>query len=250
MAQREDENQPEAPDLGASVQLENDEMLEGPAGDLDALDAGYVPPDRPFVLDDDAMTGRGMREGDTLDERLHREQGEVARDPDRSGRITIAGEGAALETSDALVGVDVGIDGGAASAEEAAMHEITDVGSPVELEPSVADSPALADPELDAVLASDPAAELAVEEAVRDIEDDGEFLVMGAPPVAEGIEPRHRMRESGDELRGGGSGDADPALPEDSADSDPAGRLDASPQAAGTAPSASGRGDAGPASGL
>lgn len=76
MAQRDYEDQPEAPDLGASVQLENSETLAGPAGDRDGLDAGYVPADRPYALDDDGVTGRGMREGDTLDERLRRERPE------------------------------------------------------------------------------------------------------------------------------------------------------------------------------
>ena len=105
-------------------------------------------------------------------------QGEEPTDPDRSGRITIAGEGAALETPDAMDGVDVGVDGGAAGAEEAAVHEIDDAvigtaGAPVETEPSVADVPALADPELEAVLAAgDPQAERAREQAGRDL--DGE----------------------------------------------------------------------------
>jgi hypothetical protein len=74
-------------------------------------------------------------------------------------------------------GVDVGVDGGAAGAEEAAVHEIDDAvigtGAPVETEPSVADVPALADPELEAALAAgDPQAERAREQAGRDL--DGE----------------------------------------------------------------------------
>ena len=81
MAQRDYEEQPEAPDLGASVQLENDEYLGGPPGDRDALDAGYVPPDRPYALDEEGVTAREMREGETLDERLRREQGDEEIDP-------------------------------------------------------------------------------------------------------------------------------------------------------------------------
>ncbi|HWM59453.1 MAG TPA: DUF5709 domain-containing protein [Pseudonocardia sp.] len=170
MAQDAREDQAQAPDLGASVQLEPSESLEGPL-DGDPLDAGYVPPDRPYALDEDPA-------GDTLDDRLRREQGEEPVDPDRSGRITIAGEGAALETPDAMDGVDVGVDGGAAGAEEAAVHEIDDAvigtaGAPVETEPSVADVPALDDPELEAALAAgDPQAERAREQAGRDL--DGE----------------------------------------------------------------------------
>lgn len=212
------EEQPEAPDLGASVQLDSDETLVGPAGDRDPLDAGYVPPDRPYGLDEDGVTGRGMREGDTLDERLRREQGEVPADPDRAGRITIAGEGAALETPDAMDGVDVGIDGGAASAEEAAVHVGDDAGLPVETEPSVADAPFLDDPALDDSLADDPFADDAREQAAADL--------------------------GGDPLGG------DPGLPRDRFDSDPAARLDAAREAGGAAAPASGRDDVGPGTGL
>lgn len=122
--QHDYEPQPEAPDLGASVQLETGGSLVGPPADADPLDAGYVPPDRPYGLDDDSVTG--MRAGETLEDRLARERPEDddPDDPDRSGRLTIDGEGAALETSDATAGFDEGVDGGAASAEEAAVHEI------------------------------------------------------------------------------------------------------------------------------
>jgi len=121
------ELQPEEPDLGASVQLENAETLAGPAGDGDGLDAGYVPPDRPYGLDGHGVTGAEMREGDSHDERLRRELPDGPAhegDPDRAGRLSIAGQGAALQTRDAMDGVDSGIDGGAASAEEAAVHEV------------------------------------------------------------------------------------------------------------------------------
>ena len=176
MALRDEENQPQAPDLGASVQLETAETLED-TGDADALDAGYIPPDRPYALDEDGVTGAGMRDGDTLDQRLDREQDEDATytDPDRAGRIVVADQTGALSTPDALEAEDVGIDGGAASAEEAAVHErddalIGEVGAPVESEPSVADDPGLRDPELEASLADDPAADEAAEEARRDLD--------------------------------------------------------------------------------
>ncbi len=174
MAQREYEDQPEAADLGSAVQLDSSDTLEGPAGGADALDAGYVPPDRPYALEEDGVTGRGMREGDTLDERLARERPEdTVGDPDRSGRLTIAGEGAALETTDAIEGVDVGIDGGAASAEEAAVHDV-DADTRVDGEPSVADAPRLADPELDATLDDErDAVDQAREDVARDVSDAG-----------------------------------------------------------------------------
>jgi hypothetical protein len=195
MARGEYDDQPQAPDLGASVQLENSETLEGSAG-TDSLDAGYVPPDRPYGLDEDGVTGAGMRDGDTLEQRLLREQGDEPVDADRSGRIVIADEGAALETPDALAAEDVGIDGGAASAEEAAMHDIGDDsvggtqvgpgGAPVETEPPVADSPYLADPELDASLAADPEADRARDEAVRDVAEAGDLLVPETPATEAG----------------------------------------------------------------
>lgn len=154
--QHDYEEQPEAPDLGASVQLESSQHLAAPPGDRDGVEAGYVPPDRPYVLEDNSMTAAGMRRGDTLDERLAREvpEGEPGGDPDRAGRIGIADEGIALETPDALAGVDVGVDGGAASAEEAAVHRV-DGDSLVDGEPSLEGVPALADPEVDALLAGD-----------------------------------------------------------------------------------------------
>lgn len=154
--QRDYEEQPEAPDLGASIQLESSQHLAAPPGDRDGMDAGYVPPDRPYVLEDDSMTAGGMRRGDTLDERLAREVPDVepGGDPDRAGRVAIADEGIALETPDAVSGVDVGVDGGAASAEEAAVH-VVDAGTALDGEPSAALDPAVTDPEVDALLADD-----------------------------------------------------------------------------------------------
>lgn len=149
---RDHEDQADDAELGAAVQLDNAETLDGAVGG-DALDAGYVPPDRPYGLDEDNVTASGMREGDSLDERLRRDEPEDEHvDADRAGRITIAGEGAGMETANAMEGEDVGIDGGAASAEEAAMHEYA-VDALRETEPSVADE--LADPELDAQLGED-----------------------------------------------------------------------------------------------
>jgi hypothetical protein len=169
MAQRDYEEQPEAPDLGASVQLETEQQLVGPAGGGDPLDAGYVPPDRPYGLDEHGVTGREMAEGESMDRRLAREVPDREPvDPDRSGRLRIDGQGAAMETSDDVVGVDVGIGGGAASAEEAAMHDSTDPASGYESEPSLADLPELDDPEVERSVADDPLADRAEREASRD----------------------------------------------------------------------------------
>lgn len=73
VAGSEYEEQPGAPDIGASVQLESAESLVGPPNE-EALDAGYIPPDRPYVLDEDGVTPAAIREGESLDERLHRER--------------------------------------------------------------------------------------------------------------------------------------------------------------------------------
>ena len=126
MAQRDYEQQPESPDLGATVQLETAESLVGPPGDdHDPIDAGYSPPDRPYALDDDELTVAGQAAGETLDERLAREvPEEVPVDVDRAGRLADPEQLGAMERTDSMEGQDVGIDGGAASAEEAAVHVV------------------------------------------------------------------------------------------------------------------------------
>jgi Family of unknown function (DUF5709) len=167
MAQRDYEDQPEAPELGAAVQLDTSDTLAGPAGDIDGLDAGYVPPDRPYVLDDDEVTAAGQREGDSLDERLAREEPEdVPVDVDRAGRLADPEQLGAMERTDTMDGQDVGIDGGAASAEEAAVH-VVDLGG----DPDVDDAgePAVDDEVVAETLAADPDAEAARVDAARDM---------------------------------------------------------------------------------
>jgi hypothetical protein len=110
-------------------------------GVADALDEGYSPPERPSAL---------VREGphETLDQRLSEEIPEpdpyaeddvdeednltVRADEEnlddgevgdfRAGRLVDPNEGIGLDDDKDLIGEDVGIDGGAASAEEAAVH--------------------------------------------------------------------------------------------------------------------------------
>jgi Family of unknown function (DUF5709) len=136
-----DEQQPQGVDLGEAIQLDPAETLDGSL-DADALDAGWVPPDRPLVSEDDAMTARGQQDGESLEDRLAREEPETApADPGRAGRIE--------DTGDGLTGVDVGIDGGAASAEEAAVH-VPGPGEPEgETEPPVRVEDPAADAELE-----------------------------------------------------------------------------------------------------
>lgn len=161
-----DDDQSSAPDLGAAVQLDNAETLDGPAGGADALDAGYVPPDRPFALDDE--------QHETLDERLAAERPETAADVDgtRSGRLT------GVDGDDTRA-TEVGVDGGAASAEEAAMHDV-DGDTRVDGEPSVANDPSLVDPEVEASL-RDADSGTARRDAARDAAD-----VLDAAPDAGG----------------------------------------------------------------
>jgi hypothetical protein len=170
MAQRDYEEQPEAPDLGEAIQLDTSDTLVGPAGDVDALDAGYSPPDRPYALDDDELTVAGQRAGETLDERLAREQPEeMPIDLDRAGRLADPEQSGAMERSDAIEGQDVGIDGGAASAEEAAVH-IVDLGTDPDVAADEEGGEAPFDDETVAeTLAGDPDVDAARLDAVRDL---------------------------------------------------------------------------------
>ena len=182
MAQRDYEEQPEAPDLGATVQLDTSDTLVGPPGQIDPLDAGYVPPDRPFVLEDDDVTVAGQREGDTLDERLARELPEdLPVDVDRAGRLADPEQDGAMGRSDAIEGQDVGIDGGAASAEEAAMH-VVDLGTDPDVAADEEGGQAPVDDAIAAeTLAGDPDADPARVDAARDLRatDEGS----GADPA-------------------------------------------------------------------
>ena len=100
----------------------------------DVLDEGYSPPERYSQL---------IREGEheTLDERLNEEipepdpyavvdQDEILDDgevgDERAGRLVDPNGGIGPDLERDLVGNDVGIDGGAASAEEAAVHIVSD----------------------------------------------------------------------------------------------------------------------------
>jgi hypothetical protein len=115
-----------------------------------ALDEGYSPPERPFAVEDTGTTAREQRTGESLDRRLSRERPEETApagdgigdatdtngepvDPEagdrRSGRLVGPDEGAHPRRS-GMTGQDIGIDGGAASAEEAAVHVVPDPEQP------------------------------------------------------------------------------------------------------------------------
>ena len=132
-------------------QLQPDDTLDDNDVD-DVLDRGYSPPDRPPAGYDDRPTGAEQHEGESLDERLAQEEPEPdpyaeaeteqdegdenalpdeAHDRDagteadpRAGRLVAPDEGLAEDDSAQEVATDVGIDGAAASAEEAAVHVV------------------------------------------------------------------------------------------------------------------------------
>ncbi|MFE2430351.1 DUF5709 domain-containing protein [Streptomyces sp. NPDC059373] len=133
-------------------EVQDDAGLLEPEDTLDqhgvdqVLDEGYSPPERPWGVNKTGVTAEGQRRGESLDQRLAEElpdipapegddlgdawdtDGELVDDEvgaDRAGRLVAPDEGVHYET-EGLVGRDVGIDGAAASAEEAAVHVIPD----------------------------------------------------------------------------------------------------------------------------
>ena len=133
----------------ASLRLQPEDVLEDVSTD-DVLERGYSPEDRPWVVDDWGTTALEERQGESLDGRLAREvpdptgdddgdgvgdlpggEGELRDDEvgdERAGRLaeTDAGTDSARDPAPVLQAFDEGIDGGAASAEEAAMHVVRD----------------------------------------------------------------------------------------------------------------------------
>lgn len=119
---------------GVSEQLTSEDQLLD-RGVEDLLDEGYSPPDRePSVH---VPTQSEERDGETLDERLAEEEPDI--DPDdpgygmddsygageqRAGRLVDDEYDGIHDVEKASVADDVGIDGAAASAEEAAVHVI------------------------------------------------------------------------------------------------------------------------------
>ncbi|MFE2481915.1 DUF5709 domain-containing protein [Streptomyces mirabilis] len=118
-----------------------DTLLSDGVGD--PLDRGWSPPERPWAVEHSGVTAAERRQGESLDQRLAEEMPDIA-EPDgdgigdcqstdgeawdnevgasRSGRLVAPNEGAHEDDESGLIATDVGIDGAAASAEEAAMH--------------------------------------------------------------------------------------------------------------------------------
>ncbi len=124
-------------------QLQPQDTLDDRGVD-DVLDEGISPPERPRGVNAKGATPLEAAEGETLDDRVRQEEPEVWEQAeaereaevvdgpvggevggDRSGRLLAPDEGVHTD-ADGLVAEDEGIDGAAASAEEAAVHTIED----------------------------------------------------------------------------------------------------------------------------
>ncbi|MDQ6936523.1 MAG: DUF5709 domain-containing protein [Actinomycetota bacterium] len=120
------------PQIDNIDRLDSDDLLADP------LDTGYSPPDREPQNTRFGTTEEEQLEGESLDQRLAEEEPDIdagddpAEDPDfdsgvadpRAGRLIAPDEGAHGDEESDQLAFDAGIDGGAASAEEAAMHVI------------------------------------------------------------------------------------------------------------------------------
>jgi Family of unknown function (DUF5709) len=105
----------------------------------DLLDEGYSPPEKWSAGEGYGNTADEALQGESLDQRLRQEvpdvdpyavDGENVGGPevgsDRSGRLVAPDQGLSEDEEKDLVAEDIGIDGAAASAEEAAVHVVED----------------------------------------------------------------------------------------------------------------------------
>ncbi|AUH39831.1 DUF5709 domain-containing protein [Streptomyces sp. CMB-StM0423] len=117
-------------------------------GFIDPLDEGYSPPEKPRGVEHTGVTAAEQRRGESLDERLAEEipdppvlpdddglgdapdtDGELIDDEvgdRRAGRLVAPDEGAHDDEEKDMIASDAGINGAAASAEEAAVHVVND----------------------------------------------------------------------------------------------------------------------------
>ncbi|MFS0697341.1 DUF5709 domain-containing protein [Streptomyces nitrosporeus] len=158
----DDVYQPDGSDVDnrPTDELDPENVLDEPGLD-DILDTGYSPPEKPLGVSKYGTTGEEQLKGESLDQRIAQEvpeddplraaeesaeDGDAVEDAEpedngpeedeagdrRAGRIEAAGD-PVTSRDNRVLGRDVGIDGGAASAEEAAVHvqdEEGDGGSP------------------------------------------------------------------------------------------------------------------------
>jgi hypothetical protein len=159
-----DETRHESADLTDYSVQEPADSLTGEPGEpgADPLDRGVAPPERWSAAERFGTTAEEQAEGESLDDLLAEEEPDpsleydddegdeedeqIPEDPDdddeaeeyadglglddgpdpRAGRLVAEDEGAHPDEEEDLVATDVGIDGGAASAEEAALHVVDD----------------------------------------------------------------------------------------------------------------------------
>lgn len=120
-----------------SNQLQPSDTLDD-RGVVDVLDEGFVTRERWSPAQGFGNTAAEMRRGETFAQRLAQEEPETSADEwaddgedhevgsRRTGRLVAPDEGAHGDDEADAVARDVGVDGSAASAEEAAMHLILD----------------------------------------------------------------------------------------------------------------------------
>lgn len=123
-------------------QLQPDDTLNDRGVD-DVLDEGYSPAENWSAAESFGSTAEEQRRGESLDQRIAQEVPErdpYAEDDDndddyiddgevgnrRAGRLVETNNGYGEDSESELFGTDVGIDGAAASAEEAAVHVVED----------------------------------------------------------------------------------------------------------------------------
>ena len=151
-----DETRHESSDLEDYEVKDASDTLSGDPGD-DPLDRGVAPPERWSAAMKFGSTADEQESGESLDQLLAEEEPDAALDLDddlpeggeddedeneadeyvdglllddgpdpRAGRLVAEDEGAHPDNESDLVARDIGIDGGAASAEEAAVHVVED----------------------------------------------------------------------------------------------------------------------------
>jgi hypothetical protein len=149
-----EQRRPESADLTDYEVLDASDTLDGDPGD-DPLDRGVAAPQRWSAAIRHGSTADEQQSGESLDELLAEEEPDVAGDEDdepigdltgdeyagdedvdglllddgpdpRAGRLVAEDEGAHPDEEADLVARDSGIDGGGATAEEAAMHVVDD----------------------------------------------------------------------------------------------------------------------------
>jgi hypothetical protein len=146
-----DERRHESSDLEDYDVQEPTDSLTGDPG-YDPLDRGVAPPERWSAGIRYGVTAQEQEEGESLDQLLAEEEPDVGNEDDdeasedesdedvgdedvdglllddgpdpRAGRLVAEDEGAHPDEEEDLVASDVGIDGGAATAEEAAVHVV------------------------------------------------------------------------------------------------------------------------------